>query len=262
MKPRPAGRPGPRGMTAGVLGTILVHGAVLGLLIGAVRPPRMLPPAYAVELVAAPRPTPKKRLAPEALPTPPAPSPPASTPESKTKKPAPVKAPPKKTVPKPSTKPAPPVPTPEPEPTPPPEAAPKPAETPPAAEEREAPAETRSETAPLPNETPSTGTDVANVKTPGLDFPFPEYLRNVVSQVYRRWDRPVTERNRYAEISFFVLRDGSVRDIRFAKSSGNFSFDLDAQGAIEAAGNARAFGPLPEGYEADVLPVTFYFRLQ
>ena len=42
---------------------------------------------------------------------------------------------------------------------------------------------------PLPGETPSTGTDVATIKTPGLEFPYPEYLRNIVNQVYRRWDR-------------------------------------------------------------------------
>jgi hypothetical protein len=42
--------------------------------------------------------------------------------------------------------------------------------------------------------------------------------------------------------------------------SGSFAFDLDAQGAVEAAGNARAFGPLPDGWEADVLPVSFYFK--
>ena len=40
-----------------------------------------------------------------------------------------------------------------------------------------------------PGETPSTGTDVATIKTPGLEFPYPEYLRNIVDQVYRRWDR-------------------------------------------------------------------------
>jgi len=97
------------------------------------------------------------------------------------------------------------------------------------------------------------------VKTPGLDFPFPEYLRNIVAQVYRRWDRPAGAASLQAEVSFLILRDGSVREIRFTRSSGNFSFDLDAQGAVEAAGNARAFGPLPDGYPSDVLPVSFYF---
>ena len=58
---------------------------------------------------------------------------------------------------------------------------------------------------------------------------------------------------------FFIHRDGSVSGIQFIKRSGDFSFDLEAQGAIEAAGNAKAFGPLPDGYPADILPVSFFF---
>ena len=57
-----------------------------------------------------------------------------------------------------------------------------------------------------------------------------------------------------------ILRDGSVRDIRFITPSGDFTFDLTAQGAIEAAATAGAFGPLPDGYPQDVLPVSFYFE--
>jgi protein TonB len=146
---------------------------------------------------------------------------------------------------------------------------PKPVKTPPAPvpktqappeKDREPPPKTASPVAPAPGVTPSTGTDVATIKTPGLEFPYPEYLRNIVSQVYQRWDRGSAKESRFAEISFMVLRDGSVRDIRFVTHSGSFAFDLDAQGAIEAAGNVRAFGPLPDGWEADVLPVSFYFQ--
>jgi outer membrane biosynthesis protein TonB len=61
-------------------------------------------------------------------------------------------------------------------------------------------------------------------------------------------------------VFFMILRDGSVRDIRFTTPSGDFTFDLAAQGAIEAAANAGAFGPLPDGYPQDVLPVSFYFE--
>ena len=41
---------------------------------------------------------------------------------------------------------------------------------------------------------------------------------------------------------------------------GSFSYDLEAQGAIEAAGNAKAFGVLPDGWTNDVLPISFYFE--
>jgi outer membrane biosynthesis protein TonB len=117
---------------------------------------------------------------------------------------------------------------------------------------------TKSENEPLPGETPGTGTDVANIKIPGIEFPYPEYLRNIMNEVLRRWNAP---NNRLrAEVAFLILKDGSVTDIRFIKRSGNFSFDLEAQGAIEAAGNGKAFGPLPDGWDANVLPVTFVFE--
>jgi periplasmic protein TonB len=222
-----ADRGRPPGTAIGLIGTVLVHAGVVAAALTGVTAAKAVPPSYAVELVAAPAPSPKQRLAREAVPTPP--------PEEK---PAPVKPPPK----------------PKPVKTPP---APKP---PPTETQREPPPKTAAPVAPAPGETPSTGADVATIKTPGLQFPFPEYLRNIVTQVYRNWDRESARENSFAEISFLILRDGTVRDIRFVTRSGSFSFDLGAQGAIEAAGNAGSFGPLPDGWDADVLPVSFYFK--
>jgi len=42
-------------------------------------------------------------------------------------------------------------------------------------------------------------------------------------------------------------------------SSGNYSFDQKALGAVEAAANAKRFGRLPDGFREDILPVTFRF---
>ena len=231
----------PPGRLAGLVGTIVVHAAGVLFLITAVKPTRASPPSYAVDLVAAPAPTTKQRLAREALPTPPPEEKPAPTPP----KPAPPKDQPAPVAPKPP-KPA--------------KTAPAPAPKPPTESEREPAPQTAAPVAPAPGETPSTGSDVATIKTPGLAFPYPEYLRNIVTQVYQRWDRASAKQSNFAEISFLLLRDGSVRDIRFVTRSGSFAFDIDAQGAIEAAGNARAFGELPDGWEADVLPVSFYFK--
>src|SRR5215207_4301881 len=211
----PDSRPG----AAGTGGTILVHATAVSFLVTTVKPSKASPPSYAVDLVAAPAPT-QKRLAREALPTPP--------PEEK---PAPVKP----TPPKPSKVPALPKPKPPPQ---------------PAEVEKEPAPKTAAPATPAPGETPSTGSDVATIKTPGLAFPYPEYLRNIVTQIYQRWDRGSASQRNFAEISFLILRDGSVRDIHFVTRSGSFTFDLNAQGAVEAAGNTRAFGPLPDGWDA------------
>jgi outer membrane biosynthesis protein TonB len=114
----------------------------------------------------------------------------------------------------------------------------------------------------MPGEAPSTGSDVATVSTEGIEFPFPEYLQNIVSQVLRRWQRPLQNTPLEAEVGFMVHRDGSVTDLQFVKRSGNFAFDLEAQGAIEEAGRFKAFGVLPEGWVPDVLFVRFYFSGQ
>jgi protein TonB len=179
------------------------------------------PPVYTVELVAAPRPQPEQRRAPESV-------------ERPAERPAPVRARRRSVV----------------------------AETPPPPEqqaEREPAPRTTPEVELAPDVEPSTGSDPATVKTSGVEFPYPEYLRNIVAQVYRRWQRPSGDVSLRAEVLFFVHRGGNISNFQFVRRSGSFGFDLEAQGAIEAAANAGAFGPLPAGYAADVLPVSFFF---
>lgn len=218
----------PRGnVVLGVSGTVLVHGAGIVLLVALAPRARIEPPVYAVNLVAA------AAAAPE-------------SPKPTVNQPAP---PPRPVAPVKPSKPSHLAP-------PPPKPAPKPAPSTAEAPVHKAPPPPATA---APGETPSTGSDAITVKTPGLDFPFPDYLRNIVSQVYRRWARPSGQGGLRAEVFFLITRDGTVKDIRFVTSSGNFAFDLGAQGAVEMAGNAHAFGRLPDGYGQDVLPVSFYF---
>jgi outer membrane biosynthesis protein TonB len=210
----------------GLIGTVVVHGVVLGLFLASASGARSAPPVYRVQLIAAPEVLPDARPAPQAVqreaapPEPPAPAP---------------KPPPKNTAS---------------------QAAPPP---PADAKKREAAPRTTPKARPLPGETPSTGSDAATVSTEGIEFPFPEYLQNIVSQVLQRWQRPLESSPLEAEVSFMVHRDGSVTDLQFVRRSGDFAFDLEAQGAIEEAGRIKAFGLLPDGWVPDILFVRFYF---
>ena len=213
-------------MGVGLAGTVAVHAlAGVFLIAGAADARRTAPPTYRVHLVAAPEPTEEERKAPAAVDRPaeekPAPAPKAPSPKSTVSKAAP----------------------------------------PPVADntKREAAPRTTPPVAPLPGETPSTGSDVATVSTEGVQFPFPEYLQNIVAQVLRRWQRPLQSTPLEAEVSFFVHRDGSVTGLQLVKRSGNYAFDLEAQGAVEEAGRFKVFGALPEGWNSDVLFVRFYF---
>ena len=168
--------------------------------------------------------------------------------------------------PEPAPMPTPPVPvlpareTPEPERMKAPPAKSRPAQAPKTATPNAAPATTKPApvTAPRAGGGPAggRGADVANVRTEGIDFPFPVYLQNVVRQIALQFKPPPNSALR-AEVSFLIRRDGSVSGLRLVTRSGSFSFDQDAMGAVEAA--SRSFGPLPQGFTDDVLPVIFSF---
>lgn len=106
------------------------------------------------------------------------------------------------------------------------------------------------------------GTDVVNLKVDGIDFPFTPYLRNVVNQIMQRFEWTGNSMFR-ADVAFLIRRDGTVMpgSIRVVTvtSNANYAFKAEATGAIESAGNAKAFGPLPDGFMDDVLPVVFSF---
>jgi outer membrane biosynthesis protein TonB len=217
--------------------SVILHAVVLtALFLLTARATTSSPPIYRVDIVAAPpgpravgvvtpAPPPDTR-SPIAPPAPPLPSP-QLAPRAKT---APVKAPPKARparatpVPPPITKPAP---------------------------TKQAPARAAG------GPTGGQGTDVATVQTAGIDFPYPGYLNNIVRQVALNFSPDNRSTALRAEVAFLIRRDGSVIGFRFVTRSGDYGFDLEAQGAIEKAG--PSFGPLPDGFTEDALPVLFSF---
>jgi periplasmic protein TonB len=223
------------GPTLGV--SLLLHLAVaVPLLLARPAKAPALPPIYRVDLIAAPAGPRQPGIVtpqPQAQPENPAPTPPRAE-----RRPEEMPAPPTKRPPAPTrTPPAPATPTPAP--------TAKPAQTQPAQQAGGGPTGDR-------------GTDVATVRTEGIEFPYPAYLQNIVRQIAQRFDPP--KRGALsAEVTFLLRRDGSVADIRISTRSGNFEFDQEAMGAIEAAARSGAFGPLPEGFPDDVLPVIFSF---
>ena len=102
------------------------------------------------------------------------------------------------------------------------------------------------------------GADVANIRTEGIDFPFPGYLQNIVRQVRLNF-APSDKSIRTAEVFFFIRRDGSMAGFRFLQRSGSYAFDLECAGAVEAAAATKSWGPLPAQFMDDVLPVIFRF---
>lgn len=107
------------------------------------------------------------------------------------------------------------------------------------------------------------GTDAANLVTPGIEFPYPYYITNIANVLIRHFNAIHTGRGALsAMVRFTIRRDGSVdpESIRMVTSSKVYTFDQDALAAVEAAANAKAFGPLPSGFQEDILPVQFRFE--
>ena len=245
--PTGARRRGESGLVAPFTLSALLHAAIATLLFNSLKEskPVALPPMYRVNIVAAP---PGERAIGEVKPQAPATTTSVTQPTpvpSTVREPSPPKA-------KTASKTAPAAPT----------------KTKAASSKTKASTPSEAQTTTQPKtETPKAGggptggkgTDVATVRAEGIEFPFPGYLNNIVRQIAIKFKPRNPAARLSAEVRFLIHRDGSVSNIQFVKKSGNFSFDLEAQGAVEAASSARAFGPLPPGFPDDVLPVVFSF---
>lgn len=216
--------------------SVLLHGGLIALVVLLAAGDRVaLPPVYKVDLVAAPAGRRQVgQVQPASAPTPKADAPVPKAPETKPENPVRRTAPP-------------------------------PRRPPPAPATQVPNAASARPNAPAPKAgggpVGGAGTDVANVRSDGIAFPFPGYLANIANQILQNFEstdpRPLS-----AEVYFLIQRDGRVTDFEFRRKSGSSAFDIAARGAIEAAGRSRAFGPLPDGFRDDVLPVIFTFTPQ
>jgi periplasmic protein TonB len=214
---------------------VLHGGVVLAILLLSTHRAVVMPPIYRVDIVGAP-PAPKAAegivpstpAAPVPQPKTATPPPPAHTAPPKANA-APVPKAPSKTVPAKATP------------------------TPPTAK----PVPPAAQAATAASKSGGPGADVANVHIDGVEFPYPWYLENIVRQVALNFSPDDPSANLRAEVAFLIKRDGTIIGFRFVQRSSNYAFDLEAQGAVEKA--AASFGPLPQGFPDDVLPVVFSF---
>lgn len=104
----------------------------------------------------------------------------------------------------------------------------------------------------------STGGDNVNVQLRGVQCPTPDYCNNIIRQINRYFRSPGG--GGVADIFFVINRDGSISELRLDSSSGSAAFRLAVMEAVEQAGINRAFGRLPDSFQSDRLPVSFFFR--
>lgn len=88
-----------------------------------------------------------------------------------------------------------------------------------------------------------------------VDVEFAEYYRQVLNEVGRRWTKGGLEGGT-ANVTFEILRDGSIQHVEISESSGRSHLDGPAKRAVLSA----RFPPLPQGYRDDKLIFTIIFR--
>lgn len=218
---RARARPG----AGSALGSVLVHAFAMSAMVGvAASAPDVTDfVSYDIELVSMPGPD-LGELVVEAPPSPPSEAPPPA-PQPVVKEPQPA---PKKETP-----------------------APKPAEA--------APRQTQARPNPSAGESSGESGEELNIRIEGLRRDYPVYYNNIILQIKRcfRWSGSGSPET---EVYFVINANGTVSDLRFVRQSGNPTFDYEALGAIECAGQPGRFGPLPDDLPFDRLPIRFTFR--
>ena len=89
------------------------------------------------------------------------------------------------------------------------------------------------------------------------DFTYDYYVERMLSQIREYWARPSIGGSVEAMVSFRILKDGKVVDVRIQNSSSFNSFDLAAMRAIQ---RASPLPPLPQSFKHDSLGVNLVVR--
>jgi protein TonB len=108
-------------------------------------------------------------------------------------------------------------------------------------------------------QTPGLAFGVPGVGTPGgTGLTGDYYLASVQQKIWMIWNQQITSGARLeVTVSFTILADGSVADIRVVQSSGTFLFDQAAQRAVQMA---QPFTPLPKSYGTSRYTIQAVFR--
>jgi protein TonB len=102
------------------------------------------------------------------------------------------------------------------------------------------------------------GIGVGPNNTLGLRFGY--YVDLMRSQIARHWSTAGLAGDTHrVQITFTILRDGTVRDAKIAQPSGNYTLDSSA---LRAVLEASPLPQLPQGYDKDSAPVELWFQVK
>ena len=89
---------------------------------------------------------------------------------------------------------------------------------------------------------------------------FGYYVDLMRSQIARNWSTAgLANDSKQVTITFTILKDGTVRDAKVGRPSGNYNLDT---AALRAVLNSSPLPALPPGYEKDSAPVELTFQVK
>jgi protein TonB len=103
----------------------------------------------------------------------------------------------------------------------------------------------------------ATGTQFEGLAFDTANFKYAYYTNTIIKSIGRRWQWSESYGRLRALVYFRILKDGSATSIELKESSGDESFDKNAERSVQLA---SPFAPLPDGYSGDSLGVYFEFK--
>ncbi|MDR1940990.1 MAG: energy transducer TonB [Endomicrobium sp.] len=91
------------------------------------------------------------------------------------------------------------------------------------------------------------------------NFKYAYYTNTIIRKIGRFWQWSESYGRLRAVVYFRILRDGTVASIQIKDSSGDESFDQNAERSVQLA---SPFAPLPDGYRGESLGVYFEFKFR
>ena len=89
---------------------------------------------------------------------------------------------------------------------------------------------------------------------------FGYYVDLMRGQIARHWSTAgLANDSRRVMITFTILRDGTVRDVKVGQASGNYNLDTSA---LRAVLESSPLPQLPSGYDKDSAPVELWFQVK
>lgn len=94
--------------------------------------------------------------------------------------------------------------------------------------------------------------------TTDSDFPYPWYITKVREALYNAWSAKMTDTtNMQCTVAFTILLNGTIKNVRVEKSSGNRLFDNAAETSVKMS---APFERLPDDFYEDTLTIHVEFK--